>query len=1333
MTLEVSSFVGNFVGDYQVWCDVGGTFTDCIVKFSDGTKSCLKVLSSGKIKGRVHGWREPGCFSDPDRIIAPDHFWDGAAVRWIDAQGQILATDRCRRSLQNQGWMQLESSDAWTSNDHELRVQYEIDCGLQAPVLATRLILGCLPTEKLPSMRVRLGTTRGTNALLTRTGEPCALVTSQGFADLVRIGYQERPELFDLNVRKRIPLHAQVLEIDERLDTSGKVLRPIDLESTELRLKDLYQSGIRSIAICLLHSYCNPIHELAVEEIAKGIGFPCICVSSRIAPRIKAVSRAETTLVDAYLTPVVQQYLNLVSEQFGLEHDTDLRILTSAGGLVASSLYRGKDSVLSGPAGGAVAIEAYSKALSIPKCIGLDMGGTSTDVCRIDGSVQLEQETVKAGVRMMTPTLAIHTVAAGGGSVCWFDGVQLRVGPQSAGADPGPACYGRGGPLTITDLNLLAGRISESHFPFPLDRDAASRRLQDVLATMHSTVPAGAPQFSEEELCNGFRLLANEHMAAAVRSISISQGADPREHSLLGFGGAAGQHICEIADLLGIQHVIDPPEAGLLSALGMGMASVQRAISRPIYATLRTIEPDRWSHVLQSIRDEAKLEFQDERIEWMIPQESIELELKYTGTEGSLMVAATHSQLAQGAQQVGQLLSQKFLAEHQNRFGYVRPGKDIEVCSIKCTYRVPAENLPEQISITNTGRNDGRSQGDTSADNPIQKPIVIAQRHELAPGSKLVGPGLIVSQGSTTYIDDGWIAEVLSDRTLSITRSINRSIALELKEHGSSDSDVNASGESVDPVLREVLAQRIAAIADQMGIVLEQTAMSVNVKDRRDFSCAVFAGNGELIANAPHVPVHLGAMSETIRCMLKHYPDMQDGDCYITNDPYQGGSHLPDVTVITPIMVPSSLGEPRPLNEHQKATGDVDFFVACRAHHAEIGGVCPGSMSPTSNQLGQEGVIIPPMKLVDAGRNCMEDVERLLRESKYPSRSVSENLADLAAQQAANQRGRIAMIELAERYGVQLLKQYLEHIQTASERKTQAWIRSLGTGKRMFADRMDDGTKIVVAMEPYLDPAGKPKLRVDFTGSGAVSHGNLNANPAIVSAATMYTIRCALSDSLPLNSGVLRCVEFVIPDGILNPGRTGLQVNWPAVAGGNVETSQRIVDCLLGALGLAAASQGTMNNFLFGDSQFGYYETIGGGTGATPMGDGEHAVHSHMTNTRLTDVEVLEKRYPVRLVRFGIRKGSGGRGRYTGGDGMIRQVQALRPLEVSLVTSRRNSSPFGLEQGSAGAPGENWRVDLVGNSHRLESSAQLMLQAGESILILTPGGGGFGEALFPPG
>lgn len=1299
----------NSMANFQVWCDVGGTFTDCIVKFPDGSRTCIKVLSNGLIKGRVHEWRGPSCFVDPSRIRAPDHFWEGSHVRWISPLGQVLATDRCIRSQENEGWTQLEASDEWTAKDHELRVNYEICCGLEAPVLATRLILGVLPTEKLPPMRVRLGTTRGTNALLTRSGEPCALVTTEGFADLVRIGYQERPELFNLNVRKRIPLHAEVIEIDERLDALGDVLRPINLESTEHRLRQLYQLGIRSIAICLLHSYCNPVHELSVEELAKSIGFSCICVSSRIAPRIKAVARAETTLVDAYLTPVVQQYLNQVAEQFSLEHETDLRILTSAGGLVASNLYRGKDSVLSGPAGGAVAIEAYSKAIAVPKCIGLDMGGTSTDVCRIDGTLQLEQETVKAGVRMMTPTLAIHTVAAGGGSVCWFDGVQLRVGPQSAGANPGPACYGRGGPLTITDLNLLSDRISETHFPFPLDRSAASRRLNEVLATLLNATPSDSTVLNTQELCQGFRRLANEHMAAAVRSISISQGADPREHALVGFGGAAGQHICEIAELLGINRVIDPPEAGLLSALGMGMASVQRTISQPVYTKIEMFKPELWNSLMHRIREEGILEFQRERIESSMLIESIELELKYLGTEGTLMVGVTSAELQQDGQNVQDLLSKRFSIEHQNRFGYVRVGKGIEVCSVKCTFRVPAENLPEPIKIVSEAKNPKVA---SSFRDPSNSSSVILKRNEQKLGTKLVGPGLIVSEGSTTFVDSGWTAEVLSDRTLSIVRT-QQPTHVDLRE--------TTKVEVMDPVLREVLAQRIAAIADQMGIVLEQTAMSVNVKDRRDFSCAVFAGNGDLIANAPHVPVHLGAMSETIRCMMTHYPEMQDGDCYITNDPYQGGSHLPDITVITPIFVP------RELADRKDTSSRVDFFVACRAHHAEIGGICPGSMAPTSTKLGEEGIIIPPMKLVDSGHSCMDQIERLLNESAYPSRSVGENLADLAAQQAANQRGRIAMIELADRYGVDVLKQYMEHIQVASQRKTQTWVHSLGTRERTFSDRMDDGTEICVSVQPFSDELGNPKLRVDFSGSGAVSSGNLNANPAIVCAATMYVIRCAMSDSLPLNSGVLRCVEFVIPEGILNPVRRGPQTDWPAVAGGNVETSQRIVDCLLGALGLAAASQGTMNNFLFGDSSFGYYETIGGGTGATSSGDGEHAVHSHMTNTRLTDVEILEKRYPVRLVKFGIRQGSGGRGNNMGGEGMVRQVEALQPLEVSLVTSRRNTSPFGLEGGNAAAPGENWRIDLEGKRHRLESSVQLTLNKGESILILTPGGGGYGK------
>lgn len=1297
---------------YEVWCDVGGTFTDCFVNQPDGSRRCIKVLSSGLVKGTVSHWIDPNTFIDPLRRNDPTEFWIGAKVVWIDPLGEPFATQKCLGFDPTDGRIQLAETHAVGSKvenvalngtlDRVQCVRYELDCGLEAPVLAARLILGLNPTQSLPPLQVRLGTTRGTNALLTRTGQPCALVTTRGFGDLLRIGYQERPDLFALNVRKRTPLHASVVEIDERMDANGSVLVPLDVEQAERELRHLFATGIRSIAVCLLHSYCNPFHEAMIEQIAERIGFACICISSQIAPKIKAVIRAETTLIDAYLTPIVQGYLQTVANQFGLDNRTHLRVMTSSGGLVSADAYRGKDSVLSGPAGGAVAIEAYSQAMHQPRCIGLDMGGTSTDVCRIDGKLQLESETIKAGVRMMVPTLAIHTVAAGGGSVCWFDGVRLRVGPQSAGANPGPACYGRGGPLTITDLNLLTDRIDTATFPFSLDRRAAEQRLEAVLAQLNGSSDLSIERFTSDQLCEGFRRIANEHMAAAVRSISIAQGADPRAHSLVGFGGAAGQHICEIADLLGIQHVIDPPDAGLLSALGMGMASVKRAFSRAIYRPLAEIDSRDLSRMVTDMNREAADEFDREGIASKQVSASFEMELKYTGTEGSMLVSLDDmGSIHLGPHDHSRLnldCIARFEAMHRTRFGYVRSGKPIEAVSLKGEYCAKSENQLERIVSVEPPV--------PHAEKTLDKRVHL--RGELAPGQSIRGPALIVSSGSTTALESGWNATVLSDRTLSLRR-------IDAEKKPAAERVHASVSEAVDPVLREVLAQRIAAIADQMGIVLEQTAISVNVKDRRDFSCAVFAANGDLIANAPHVPVHLGAMSETIRCMLAKFPNMFPGDCFITNDPYQGGSHLPDVTVITPVFA-----------DLQRATGVPDFFVACRAHHAEIGGIAPGSMSPTSTRLGEEGVIIPPMHLVQQGNDCSGQVESLLRDAAYPSRSVGENMADLAAQQAANQQGLLAMRELSLDYGLETLKQYLEFIQQASEAKTRAWIRTLGNRVRSFADTMDDGTEIRVSATPTTNHADEPVLQIDFAGTGLVSKGNLNANPAIVAAATMYVIRCALADSLPLNSGVLRCVEMKIPEGILNPKPSGNQEDWPAVAGGNVETSQRVVDCLLGALGLAAASQGTMNNFLFGDSTFGYYETIGGGTGATHTANGEDAVHSHMTNTRLTDVEVLEKRYPVRLVRFGIRPASGGRGQHSGGNGMIRQIQALKPLVVSLVTSRRTCAPFGLDGGAAGKAGENWLIQNDGTKIPLPSSAHLTIAAGDSILIETPGGGGVG-------
>ncbi len=1313
----------------QVWCDVGGTFTDCFLVRPNGQRLYTKVLSSGMVKGSAERWLNATTFVDPTRRSDPAGFWVGAEVRWLNASGTVAATSRCVGFDPVAGTVTIDrlQGEDRLLNDSANRVRYELACGLEAPVLATRWLLGCSLSDSLPALEVRLGTTRGTNALLTRNGEPCALVTTKGFADLVRIGYQERPDLFALAVRKRSPLHYCVAEIDERLAADGSVLKPIDAESTERTLQELHATGIRSIAVCLLHAYRNPVHELIVEQIAKQVGFTCICISSQVSPAIKAVLRSETTLVDAYLTPIVQGYLARVANEFGLDENRRMRVMTSSGGLVAADLYRGKDSVLSGPAGGAVAIEALATAMNEARCIGLDMGGTSTDVCRIDGKLQLEHETIKAGVRMMVPTLAIHTVAAGGGSVCWYDGVSLRVGPQSAGADPGPACYGRGGPLTITDLNLLSGRIDNETFPFPLDKNASTQELNEVLAHLNAASGNAYKPFTDDQLIEGFRRIANEHMASAVRSISIAQGADPRRHALVGFGGAAGQHICEIADLLGMTHVIDPPQAGLLSALGMGMASIKRSLSRPIYQLLEHIEGSTISELQADLWKSATLEFNREGIAGPKVIAMFDLELRYVGTDGAIMVSVGKLRETEINDVVNEC-SMRFTELHQKRYGYACPSKPIEVVSLKGEFRSVSENrLPVIESV----------QAPITEASPVRRlPCPVFLREQLIPGVSIAGPALIVSSGSTTTIPFFWTARLLSDRTLSIRRALEKEPSTLEQELGRA-SDLPAPGgrlpggrgsrrakaklgmslapPQVDPVLREVLAQRIAAIADQMGIVLEQTAQSVNVKDRRDFSCAVFAANGDLIANAPHVPVHMGAMSQTIRCLLGVFPDMKPGDCYVTNDPYQGGSHLPDITVVTPVFVGQAI-----------QNGPPDFFVACRAHHAEIGGVSPGSMAPTSTRLGDEGVVIPPMHLVHRGVGRSMEIENLLRNSKYPSRAVLENMADLSAQQAANQRGAQAMQELAELYGLELVTRYLEHIQQASEAKTRIWIETLPIGPCCFSDQMDDGTPIAVSIQRSVDYQGRSMLRIDFDGTGPTSKGNLNANSAIVSAAVMYVIRCAVADSLPLNSGVMRCVELVIPEGILNPKCVGNREDWPAVAGGNVETSQRIVDCLLGALGLAAASQGTMNNFLFGDSSFGYYETIGGGTGATPDAAGEDAVHSHMTNTRLTDVEVLEKRYPVRLVRFEIRKGSGGKGRNPGGNGLIRQVLALRPLEVSLVTSRRNTAPFGLNGGEAAQPGENWLIRSDGQRVRLESSVQISIQAGDSILIETPGGGGMG-------
>lgn len=1275
-------------GSCQVWCDVGGTFTDCFVLTPQKQRLRTKVLSHGRMPGSIDSWIDASSWVDSRRIGQPDRFWCSSSVVLYDASRKPIAQGICSDFCGSTGSIRVEGL-----SNTQAAVTYEFVPGIEAPVLAVRMMLGVPLERPLPILDVRLGTTRATNALLTRSGEPTALVTTKGFEDLIEIGYQERPELFAIHVQKRPKLYTHSVGIVERLDASGNVLIALDESQAQEQLRSLWDSGIRSLAICLLHSYKNPEHELRLAQIAAAMGFSWVFCSARVAPVVRAVSRGETTLVDAYLTPVVRKYLTGLSHQICQITGSKLRVMTSSGGLIDAADASGKELVLSGPAGGAVALQAISKQVGAPKLIGLDMGGTSTDVCRIDGRLQLEHETVKAGIRMTVPTLAIHTVASGGGSICWFDGVQLRVGPKSAGSEPGPASYGQGGPLTITDLNLLQGRIDPQAFPIPLQLQAAEDRLGELLKKVRCN--ALFESMDSDKLVSGLRQIANEQMASAVRAISTQQGADPREHVLVGFGGAAGQHICQIADLLEMDRIIDHPEAGLLSALGMGLAQVKRSAIHPLYMPLDKIAPERLDQIRNRLTEQISLELANDGI--ACEQQSFwgEIELRYIGTEGSLRILWDDHP---------ETWVSRFEAKYRDKFGVTRGSHPLEVTSLWLEGSSPEPSL-EPVAIAQDESLPQRSISMVVENQRVDAPCI--DRRALAIGQVIAGPALVQSSGSTTIIDLGWKATMQSDGSLWIERA-KHSVEQTIKKNGSEQSFESG----VDPILREVIAQRIAAIADQMGIVLEQTALSVNVKQRRDFSCAVFDAQGELIANAPHVPVHLGAMGRTVQAMIERFETMSPGDCFVTNDPYQGGSHLPDVTVVTPVFAPKE--SPRPA-----------FFVASRAHHAEIGGIAPGSMAPTSTRLGQEGVIIPPMHLTEAGVDRMDRVEGLLKSAPYPSRNVAENLADLLAQQAANQRGALAMVELAKSLGVARLQSILKSILEVARAKTSRWITGLPKSHYRFEDAMDDGTRIAVLItkEP------EDRLRIDFQGTGAESLRNLNANPGIVTAAVMYTIRCAIGDTMPLNSGVMRSVDLHIPPGILNPRGTGPLENWPAVAGGNVETSQRIVDVLWGALGLAAASQGTMNNFLFGNERFGYYETIGGGTGASQYGPGADAVHSHMTNTRLTDVEVLESRYPVRVMRFGIRRGSGGQGLHQGGCGMEREIMALEALEVSLVTSRRNGSgPYGLAGGQAGLQGENWWIDQHGNKQQLQGSCQLRIQPGDRIRIMTPGGGGFGAS-----
>ncbi len=1274
---------------WEFWIDVGGTFTDCLARAPDGTLRRHKLLSSGAAKGRVAAGATRDALTDSVRRGDPPGFWIGWQLSIVDAAGKLVDSAVVTHFDSPTGRLRLRG----LSHPPAPHTAYELRCDDEAPLVAVRYLLGLRLDEPIPPITLRLGTTRGTNALITRGGARTALVTTRGFGDVLEIGYQARPRLFDLTVRKPPPLTTSVVEFDERVTHDGQTLTTPHESAIRQQLQSLADVGIESLAVCLLHADRHGAHEQLVGRVAREVGFREVSCSHEVAPLPKIVARAETTVVDAYLNPVLRDYMERLRVSLS---GSQIRLLTSAGGLAAGEHFRGKDSILSGPAGGVVGFSRAAQAAGFDRAIGFDMGGTSTDVSRFDGRFELEYETEKAGVRLVAPTMAIETVAAGGGSVCRFDGVKLVVGPESAGADPGPACYGRGGPLTVTDVNFFLGRIVPERFPFPLDHAATERRLAELAAEVAGVQ---GTRYSLDNLAAGLLRIAHANMAAAIRLVTVAKGANPSDYVLVAFGGAAPQHACAVARELGIRRVLNHPDAGILSAIGIGLAEVVQHRSTGVERPYDDESLADVRHELDALEQEAAAVVRAEGVSPDRIAAMRSLDLRYQGVDSYLTIPWPGDDDFAAA----------FAAAHRQRYGYTHDDRPLEIAAarVEVTGRVatalePSRRLPASQPTpagTATAHFDGQS---------LETPLY--ERASLVPGDHIAGPAIVTENLSTTVIDPAWQAEVLSAGELLLTDSGTEDNATAAIRNPKSEIH-----NSPDPVFLEVFNNLLASIAEQMGVTLRNTASSVNVKERLDFSCAIFTADGHLVANAPHVPVHLGAMEETVRATIAANPDLAPGDVIATNDPYAGGSHLPDITVIAPV--------------HDAVTGELLFFTANRAHHAEIGGVVPGSMPPRSRTLAEEGVLIRNLKVVAAGGSRLDALRDLLLAGPHPTRDVAANLADVAAQIAANRQGTDDLAALVDRYSLPVVRAYMDHVQDAAEEKVRQALARLPAGEHRFTDYLEtaDGASVPISVRFTIHPPGHaPAATIDFTGTGPVVDGNLNANRAIVTAAVIYVLRVLVDEDIPLNHGVVRAIQLVLPECLLNPRPGPTSETSPAVAGGNVETSQRVVDVLLGALGIAGASQGTMNNVVFGDASFGYYETICGGSGATADGPGASAVQIHMTNTRLTDPEILERRYPVRLLEFSVRRGSGGSGRHAGGDGTVRRIEFLRPLSVSLLCERRGPHPpYGAAGGQPGQCGRNQLVRADGTVVDLPGIAQIDVQPGDTLVIETPGGGAF--------
>jgi len=1143
---------------------------------------------------------------------------------------------------------------------------------------------------------VKMGTTVATNALLERKGERVALAITAGLGDALRIGYQSRPDIFARRIVLPEPLYGHVVEVDERVAAEGEVLRPLDLEAARAGLRQAFGLGYRALAIVLMHGWRWTAHEAALAKLAREIGFGQVSASHEVEPLIKLIGRGDTAVVDAYLSPVLRRYVDKVvsglahtsfvpSEVEGRGNESErpsttlgtngggdrgsrLFFMQSNGGLTDAAAFRGKDAILSGPAGGIVGMARTAAEAGFGRVIGFDMGGTSTDVSHFAGTYERTSERAVAGVRVRAPMLEIHTVAAGGGSVCSYDGRRFRVGPESAGAVPGPACYRRGGPLTVTDCNVVLGKIRAEHFPQvfgpdgdrPIDADASMALCEEI---------AGRAGMTAREAAEGFVRIAVDNMANAIKQISIARGHDVTRYTLQCFGGAGGQHACLVADALGIECVMIHPLAGVLSAYGMGLADMVELRQR----TLAGVE---LAAVLAELEAEAVAALAAQGVEQ--PEILRRAALRYEGSDSTLEVA------------VSDHMREDFEAAHKARFGFDAPETAVVI---------------ETAIVEAVGRSD-RAPAEAGARAPHSTGPLLSQEHpfdrnDLQPGDIVTGPALIIDPSATTVVEPGWRAEVDAYGNLILSRAQPRAAATAAAE--------------ADPVMLEVMSNLFMAIAEEMGVALQNTASSVNIKERLDFSCALFDRLGHLIANAPHIPVHLGSMGDSIRTLIEARGDGRDGrgmiagDVYVLNAPYRGGTHLPDITVVMPVFVD---GDAAPA-----------WYVAARGHHADIGGIAPGSMPPDSRDVHEEGVLIDNVLLVDRGRFREAEMRDLLASGEWPARNPDRNIADLKAQVAACARGAAELRRVAVEYGRAVIDAYMDHVMAYAEEAVRRLIGRLSGGE--FTYEMDNKAHVSVAIR--VDRAART-AEVDFTGTSAQQPNNFNAPYSICRAATLYVFRTLVDDAIPLNDGCMRPIALKVPEGsMLNP-------RYPAaVVAGNVETSQVITDCLFAAAGALAPSQGTMNNFTFGNHAHQYYETIAGGAGAGPEFDGASAVQTHMTNSRLTDPEILETRFPVILERFAIRRGSGGEGAQQGGDGVVRQIRFREPMAAGILSNRRRVAPRGIMGGGDAKAGVNKVVRADGSEEVLSATASAGMAAGDAFVIETPGGGGFGSKPSPMG